>query len=109
AITPPAKANDPFHSAAISPDGQVLASGQASGVKLWDAVTGKELRTLDATATYYTAFSPDGTMLATSHPGTIKLWEIPSGKERAALPDGENVPRSVRSITFAPDGKMLAA
>src|SRR5207249_1802414 len=42
AITPPAKANDPFHSAAISPDGQVLASGQASGVKLWDAVTGKE-------------------------------------------------------------------
>jgi hypothetical protein len=108
-IKPQQNPDDQIFSAAICPDGKIVACGLASGVRLWDAVTGKELRTVDRIMTCCTAFSPDGTMLATGHSGFIKLWDIPSGKERVTLVDGDDIPRGGMSVTFAPDGKTLAA
>lgn len=90
-------------SAAISPDGKIVAIGQPSGVTLVDAETGNELRGLDPTPTHCTVFSDDGMMLATGHPDTIKIWDVRSGQER------NHLPCNAGWIKIAPDGKTLAS
>jgi WD40 repeat protein len=48
-------------------------------VKLWDAETGQELRTLagHTGVVYRAVFSPDGKRLASaSGDGTVKIWDV---------------------------------
>jgi WD40 repeat protein len=70
---------------AFLPDGKRLASGSADRiVKLWDAVTGRELATLKEHEawTFSVAFSPDDKRLATgSSDGTVKLWVAATEQE----------------------------
>ena len=110
---------------AYSPDGKRLASGSGtwdatkrafvSGeVKLWDAQTGQEMRTLKGhTAMVVSvAFSPDGKRLASGsgddtnryppRPGEVKVWDAQTGQELLSLQGG-------RSVAFSPDGKRLAS
>ena len=63
---------------AISPDGNRLAtcSFEDNTVKVWDMLTGEEVRTLEAGAMpTAVAFSPDGSILATSSQDGIMLWD----------------------------------
>ena len=63
----------------FSPDGTLVASAGSDGtVKLWDATTGKLLKTLVHPDELMTvAFSPDGTLLVSgSYDNLIYLWGI---------------------------------
>jgi len=82
-------------SIAVSPDGQMLASGSAdTTIKLWNLVTGEEVTTLTGhTASVLSiAVSPDGQTLASgSADTTIKLWNLATGEEVTTL-EGKSGP-----------------
>jgi WD40 repeat protein len=109
----------PIHSVAFAPDGETLAAGggvpeKPGEVFLWDVAARKLIRQLRGHKypVLSVAFSPVGRALATAggsystlNVGEIKLWDPDKGNERSPLRD----PWWVRSIAFAPDGKVLAA
>ena len=98
------------YSVAFSPDGKTIASASADKtVKLWNAVTGKEITTLKGHSNYVrsVAFSPDGkTIASASDDYTVKLWNPATGKEITTLKGHSDV---VYSVAFSPDGKTIAS
>jgi WD40 repeat protein/serine/threonine protein kinase len=117
---PPMRHDAAVMCAALSPDGELLASGSQDGVlKLWDARTGRELRRIQAQKEGFRsmAFSPDGRHLATgdyfSPEPSVKVWEV------GALRRDEKVVHLqtlnghtgelIASIAFSPDGERLAS
>jgi hypothetical protein len=93
-----------------SPDGRLLATGGYDAkIVLWDAATGKQLRTLSGHngAIFSLAFSPDGNLLASaSADQTIKIWRVRDGERLDTLkePSGEQF-----SVGFTPDGNQVVA
>jgi WD40 repeat protein len=92
----------------LFPGGSTLASGSMDGtVRLWDANTGKHLRTLETEhAVTSVAFSPDDTIVASAGKGkSARLWDAGTGKHLRTLP--RHVPE-VNSVAFSPDGTVVA-
>ncbi len=96
---------------AFSPDGRRLAVATSMGVWLYDAETFDELALLAGHKEEVTvvAFSPDGTKLASGSgfhfPGILKLWDVKTGQNINTF----QVERgSTDSVSFSPDGKILA-
>lgn len=101
---------DSLYSAVLSPDGTILATGgYDSAIKLWDAVSGKELRTLEGHngAVFELAFRPDGKVLASaSGDRTVKLWNVATGERLDTLKESQ---KELYTLAFSPDGSRLAA
>jgi len=96
------------HSIAVSPDENIIASGNSNGaVTLWDAASGRELRTLKVYGSWVRslAFSPDGRTLASACDNDARLWDVASGRELRKLSGHK---RQINSLAFSPDGRMLA-
>ena len=96
---------------AFSPDGSRLAVATSMGVWLYDARTFDEIALLTGHKEEVTvvAFSPNGTKLASGSgfhfPGILKLWDVKTGQNINTF----QVERgSTDSISFSPDGKILA-
>lgn len=91
-------------------DGAWIASGGADGaVRIWEASTGKLLRTIRAHTNAVTgiSFSPDGKQLASSSwDKTAKIWDADSGKLLHTLSEHT---REVTRVAFSPDGKLVAS
>jgi WD40 repeat protein len=95
-----------FRSAAFSPDGKLLATG-GQVVRLWDPVTGKELRTArghrDEILTV--AIIPGHDVVTAGTDGTVRFWEPVTGQERPLFAE---LPAVVAKVAVSPDGRLLA-
>ncbi|AFZ13790.1 serine/threonine protein kinase with WD40 repeats [Crinalium epipsammum PCC 9333] len=101
--------SDSFIAIAISPDGQILASGTNDEIKLWNIANREEKQTftVDSGGITALAFSPDGKILASgSNDNTIQIWNLITGKIIRTLA-GHSSP--IRSMAFSPNGQKLVS
>ena len=81
-----------INTVAFSSDGRYALSGEGKMIKIWDVITGREIRTLvghDATIRHV-GISPDGKSIISIDGdigrNTLKIWDINTGKEIETIP-----------------------
>src|SRR6266404_5301650 len=99
------------YTVSFSPDGRYVLTGSFDkSLKLWEAATGKEIKTFGGQAGHQNlilaaSFSPDGRLIASgSSDNTVKLWDTPFSiplREYAHV-DGIN------AVALSQDGTKLA-
>ncbi|MFC1792772.1 protein kinase [Planctomycetota bacterium] len=98
------------YSVRFSPDGKWLAScGYDSTIRIWDVVTGAEMRILrgHADSIWALAISPDGKRIVSgSEDKTVRVWDVVSGRELMILRGHTS---KVEAVAFSPDGKRIAS
>jgi len=96
-------------SVAISPDGQIIASGGSEQpIMLWNSDRGKLVRTLTEHSgkVYSVTFSPNGKLLASGgDDNTLRIWNYQTGELLQTL---EHL-SPVYCVTFSPDGQTLVS
>jgi WD40 repeat protein/uncharacterized caspase-like protein len=104
----------------FSPDDRLLATGtfRSSTIKLWETVTGRELRDLSTGGQSsmgmapVVAFSPDSRFLAAAGANnSVKVWEVLTGREVQTLSGGSRASfmsaLGVSFIAFSGDSRKL--
>jgi hypothetical protein len=94
----------------FSPDCKTLVIAADEDLSLWDATTGKRLRTLEAKDAACVAFAPDGRTISFSSEESVFITELASGKLREQLKSPRQLYEGdVWRLRFARDGSRLAA
>jgi WD40 repeat protein len=104
------EAFDRVKTIAFSPDGKLLAIGDARGdILLWRLADYQHVATWAGHTDFVRsiAFSPDGTLLASgSHDNTIRFWDVQSGTCLRVL---EGDFREVDAVAFSVDGQIVVS
>jgi WD40 repeat protein len=102
---------DTVEAVAVSPDGKFFATGSFDKtVKLWDAATGKELRTYSGPQGHTgqvlcVAFSARGDQIASGGADNkVLVWDVPVSFPVKTFP----IAGAGTSVAFTPDGKTFA-
>jgi WD40 repeat protein len=108
-IRPFLKIPMPRGTIALSPDGRTVLTGGTSGtLRLWDAVTGQPLRSIQKGHNdwvRFAIFNPDGeTFLTGSTDKTARLWDAVTGRPVSPPLFHQS---ALGSAAFSPDGKLL--
>ena len=94
---------------AFSPDGKMISAvGKNETIKLLDAATGDDIRTLRGhiAPILDLEFSPNGNVLASAAVnGTVKIWDVETGEELRSLREDD---AAVDTASFGPEGEKLA-
>ncbi|MDR1174301.1 MAG: WD40 repeat domain-containing protein [Treponema sp.] len=107
-ITGQGSDDDGFSAVRYSPDGkQIIAGTYESGARIFDANTGRELRSLAMPgAVSAVTYSPDGRrILSGSGDNTAKVWDADTGRELLSLGP---MAAGVFRLAFSPDSTRLA-
>lgn len=92
----------------VSADGRFILSGSADGTaKLWEASSGRELRTFRGHVTGWVvaALSPDGRFVLTGgEDKSARLWNISTGAQVQSI---EGLEQPVNTVAFSRDGTRL--
>ncbi|HEY7051402.1 MAG TPA: TIR domain-containing protein [Mycobacterium sp.] len=111
----PGLASNGFLPAAVSPDGQVVATRDVNNeadIALWRTDTGALVRTIStgqSGAVSALAWRPDGAAVASADGATdtVRMWNAHTGE-----PDGPTLAgpsRAIGGLTFSPDGRHLVS
>ncbi len=94
------------YSIAIAHDGRIaISAGGDKTLKIWDLITGREIRTIKAHAGVINsiAIAPGGTMaLSGSKDQTLKLWDLATGRNIRTF---RGHTETITSVAISPDGK----
>lgn len=95
-------------SVAFSPDGRSVLSGRRDQIfQLWDAATGRLVRTFEGhlAAVIAVAFLPDGrSVLSGSSDKTLKHWDVATGRVVRTF---EGHSEAVTAVALAPNGRSV--
>jgi WD40 repeat protein len=102
---------------AFSPDGAWIAAPGKSGIHLFDAATGAELRKFENADDMHVdclRFSPDGRMVAAAgvvqtgmtEVDRVRLWETTTARLRVEFSGHQG---HATALAFSPDGRVLAS
>jgi serine/threonine protein kinase/WD40 repeat protein len=104
-----------FSRVAFHPDGQTLAASpwHGSAIMIFDRASGTKLRSLGSGMTFEAAFdmrySPDGARLARFGLNGVVVWDTESGEETLRLDRDSAGLSAAMTVSFRPDGGLLAA
>jgi hypothetical protein len=68
-------------SAAWSPDGRQVVTGDDAAAQVWDSATGRQLAVLSHEDTVYAAAWSGDQIVTASGDGTVRVWDAASGRE----------------------------
>lgn len=91
---------------ALSPDGNILATGNMELVELFDVSSGRKIFSLKGHDYIKTiSFSPNGKTIIAGTGNYVDIWNIETGNLIKTL---SNHSGKIYSSSFSPDGKLLA-
>lgn len=101
----------------FSPDAKRIISADGNDINIWDASSGKKLRTLSGhdDTIWSMSYSPDGTRIVSGGDDkTVRVWNPVTGAEIMTLRGHGDCPEQpsmspVSSVAFSPDGQHIVS
>ena len=96
---------DGVRSVSVSGDGTRAVSGGGDRTRLWNIVTGRQIRYFAASGRAV-AISPNGSKIAVGGFGTVSVWDSRTGSKLLSV---SRHTEAIHALQFSPDGKHIVS